>query len=344
MKKRLLITSIVMMLVVAVALSTATYAWFTSNVQVTANTITMTAGTSQSSALGIEWTASNQEAGDPLFNAHYTTDIDSVAPATYITTLAQAGGFQPAAPVLLDTISDQSAPVFKTAFVNAQGEFKSNGNTTEVYRFANYENAAAATSASDTYSNLIHVANLAQSGSQTLYLTASITQHFEATTAVEIANTATYTYYNANKEAITPTNGEALGAAGYKVETAKDGSALVRIAVYEVTGTSPSEAYTYKGLLGKTAAVDGDEDGNPDPNTVEGAIEIGDDAIDLITACTTTELNLGSIAAQSDKAYAIYVWLDGAAFDEAQSLKTADISLTFSTAKVSGGAVAEING
>ena len=35
MKKRLLITSIVMMLVVAVALSTATYAWFTSNAGVT---------------------------------------------------------------------------------------------------------------------------------------------------------------------------------------------------------------------------------------------------------------------------------------------------------------------
>ena len=55
MKKRLLITSIVMMLVVAVALSTATYAWFTSNDAVTATTVTLTAESSSGAALGIAW-------------------------------------------------------------------------------------------------------------------------------------------------------------------------------------------------------------------------------------------------------------------------------------------------
>ena len=55
MKKRLLITSIVMMLVVAVALSTATYAWFTQNATVSASTITLTADTNQAPALGIGW-------------------------------------------------------------------------------------------------------------------------------------------------------------------------------------------------------------------------------------------------------------------------------------------------
>ena len=58
MKKRLLITSIVMMLVVAVALSTATYAWFTSNDSVTASTINLTAAVSDDAALGIGWTGS----------------------------------------------------------------------------------------------------------------------------------------------------------------------------------------------------------------------------------------------------------------------------------------------
>jgi len=55
MKKRLLLTSIVMMLVVSVALSTATYAWFTSNAQVTASTVTLTAESSGGTALGIGW-------------------------------------------------------------------------------------------------------------------------------------------------------------------------------------------------------------------------------------------------------------------------------------------------
>ena len=55
MKKRLLITSIVMMLVVAVALSTATYAWFTSNATVSASQVTLTADSASGTALGIGW-------------------------------------------------------------------------------------------------------------------------------------------------------------------------------------------------------------------------------------------------------------------------------------------------
>ena len=88
MKKRLLITSIVMMLVVAVALSTATYAWFTSNNSVSATSITMTASTSESAALAIAWVPTG--AGDPTFGNYITTGaIDSsttkfgpVAPTT----------------------------------------------------------------------------------------------------------------------------------------------------------------------------------------------------------------------------------------------------------------------
>ena len=273
-----------MMLVVAVALSTATYAWFTSNTSVTAETITMTAGTSQSTALGIEWSAGT--AGD-TFNAHYGTTITSVTPSL----LAPAvGGFQPAAPVELDVAT---APVFKTAYVNAQGEFQSDGSTTNVYRFANYKDSATAEENSATYSNLIHVANLAQAGNApNVYLVASITG---------------------------------------------DAAALVRIAVYEVVTTTEPAAttYTYKGLLSATPAED---------DTAEGAIESGDTAADLLTATSTAELNLGTLAAQTDKAYAIYVWLDGAAFDEASSNNTATIGLTFSTAKTSVGDVAEING
>ena len=332
MKKRLLITSIVMMLVVAVALSTATYAWFTSNVQVTANTITMTAGTSNSSALGIQWTKA--PSAGATFNAHYTTDINSVSPAAYITFLNQEGGFQPAAPLLLDTISTHAAPTFYTAYVNAQGEFQADGEATDVYRFANYvdETAAAAVQPDgDTYSNLIHVANLAQSGPQTLYLTATITGTVVATTAGEEVVSG-YTYYNSNKVALDPQPAveSTLAAAGYKVQNSTDASALVRVAVYEVSGAN----YTYKGLLGKTAGTN---------NTAHGQITGGQAASGRLTASTTTELKLGTIEAQEDKAYAVYVWLDGAAFDEAQSLKTAEIALNFSTAKTSNGTVTEIN-
>ena len=92
MKKRLLITSIVMMLVVAVALSTATYAWFTSNANVTATTLSMTAAINEAPALEISYV--NTE-------------------GTWLTTIAATsdtpeGGFKPAAPETL-TLADPTA-------------------------------------------------------------------------------------------------------------------------------------------------------------------------------------------------------------------------------------------
>ena len=83
MKKRLLITSIVMMLVVAVALSTATYAWFTSNASVTASSITMTATTSTAPALGIGW--ENGEAGSAIELGGSASGVSPMVPATLYT-------------------------------------------------------------------------------------------------------------------------------------------------------------------------------------------------------------------------------------------------------------------
>ena len=263
MKKRLLITSIVMMLVVAVALSTATYAWFTSATEVTATSINMTAGTSQSSALGIAW-------AQGASNSDYGTTITAAAPSTN-----QTGGFQPAAPVQLNVAT---APVFKTQYIDAQGKFKGAGLDTAVYRYTE-----------DVQSNpseLIYVANLAASGAQTVYLTATI----EGT-----------------------------------------GAALARIAVYEVNNTT----FTYKGLLSATPAEN---------DTAEGAITgTSQSASSLLTADSAAELNLGSFAAQGSKAYAIYIWLDGATFNEAESGKVASVALAFSTIKTSQGTVTEIN-
>ena len=86
MKKRLLITSIVMMLVVAVALSTATYAWFTSSASVTANTLTMVAAINEDSALEISYT-NTEEFGNWL------TTIEASSPAS-------STKFEPAAAII----------------------------------------------------------------------------------------------------------------------------------------------------------------------------------------------------------------------------------------------------
>ena len=83
MKKRLLITSIVMMLVVAVALSTATYAWFTSSNAVQASSVTLTANTSDSTSLGIGWAGG--AAGSELTVALTNEGIDPMAPVDLTT-------------------------------------------------------------------------------------------------------------------------------------------------------------------------------------------------------------------------------------------------------------------
>ena len=79
MKKRLLITSIVMMLVVAVALSTATYAWFTSNDTVSATTVSFTAATSEADSIAIAWTG-NSAPGTTLSAATAGTTMQPMVP------------------------------------------------------------------------------------------------------------------------------------------------------------------------------------------------------------------------------------------------------------------------
>ena len=88
MKKRLLITSIVMMLVVAVALSTATYAWFTSNARVDATSMTLKASTSSATALGIGWAGG--DAGTSI-EANISGTLQPMAPDTLTPGTTKAG-------------------------------------------------------------------------------------------------------------------------------------------------------------------------------------------------------------------------------------------------------------
>ena len=109
MKKRLLITSIVMMLVIAVALSTATYAWFTSSATVSASSVTLTAATNNAAALGIGWT------GGTAGTAIETT---------------KSGTLSPMCPEALVPGTTLSTVNFKTATIKKEGgvdQFKTVG-------------------------------------------------------------------------------------------------------------------------------------------------------------------------------------------------------------------------
>ena len=106
MKKRLLITSIVMMLVVAVALSTATYAWFTSNTTVTVNSLTLTAATMDADAIMISKTANNEG---------LTNVVDFTT---------QSGTLYPSTPNAATALTAPAAASFANLEVNGKGEAK----------------------------------------------------------------------------------------------------------------------------------------------------------------------------------------------------------------------------
>ena len=110
MKKRLLITSIVMMLVVAVALSTATYAWFTSNAGVTASSITMIAESNAGASIGIAW------------------GTDQLASAITAKAPAEGTKFAPMAPATCEEGVTAVGVQFQTATIKSSGgEYVFNG-------------------------------------------------------------------------------------------------------------------------------------------------------------------------------------------------------------------------
>lgn len=66
MKKSMFITTILMVVLLVVAISTATLAWFSSNNTVTAEQATMTAATSSDASIGIGWTVDAAKASDAI--------------------------------------------------------------------------------------------------------------------------------------------------------------------------------------------------------------------------------------------------------------------------------------
>ena len=112
MKKRLLITSIVMMLVVAVALSTATYAWFTSNASVTASTVSFTAATSDEDSIAIAW-AGNTNPGTSITAATAGVNMNPMVPTA--PTIGSTTSTAFAASFTTGTLySDAGTPTFNT--------------------------------------------------------------------------------------------------------------------------------------------------------------------------------------------------------------------------------------
>ena len=174
MKKRLLITSIVMMLVVAVALSTATYAWFTNSSSVTASSVTLSAATMDSAAIMISKADNNTGLSNLV-------SLDSLTDALYPATPNAANTLTAANPTFanLEIQGDGSATVkplpsntqsFYTDTVYVYNKGASSATLTITINLA-YGTAAADEEAAKS----LRIAILEQVGSSTSNATAHAT-------------------------------------------------------------------------------------------------------------------------------------------------------------------------
>ena len=167
MKKRLLITSIVMMLVVAVALSTATYAWFTSNNSVTASSITMTATSSNTASLAIAWVPAGENPV-PTYSSSIESDV--------VSTL-----FSPAAPTTITAATTLANFTFGSSTIktiNGLNYFNADGG--EVVTASTSGNRAYLWTGLAGTSTTIRLKNMSSTQtSRAVWVTASISDNDE---------------------------------------------------------------------------------------------------------------------------------------------------------------------
>ena len=337
MKKRLLITSIVMMLVVAVALSTATYAWFTQNASVTASTVTMTAGTADGQSISIGWLGSEIKgttlsavAGDPLQPMAPTTNLSGTNAGVY------------------NADTNSTGAQFSGALVDLSKNFVANGTIRNPYTWT--ANSADFNSVTAFYINN-------DSNSQPVSINVAINSITNNATHGPVALTdgtllegsnkvyyrydstsGTYTELVANTD-YTPNVskvGDAAGAtnndtalASGTIFATKGVADYVRVAIFATVDQSAAldtvvgTNYTFKGMLAKSNSA----------TTVYGPISQGNAASALSTMTSDADNSvqvIGTLAPLHRVYVIVKVWLDGAAFTEHESNQAADVSLTFS--------------
>ena len=302
MKKRLLITSIVMMLVVAVALSTATYAWFTSNTSVTASTVTMTANTSTAQALGIGW---DGEAASNTLVFTGTLTVDPMVPTALVNDTTTSG------------VQFYSSTI-KT--VAGHSVFNSNGDARTPFTFNN--------GSEESLKSAFYVKNLSTANSVT---NVQVQANIESSTAVYVKTTDTAisvgkTYYT--KEAGEPATYTEVAepvlasiGAYYEKYEATD---LIRVAIFK-RATAGSGDYVLKGVISNTS---GDAACNGTITAGNSAETTGTGALDFATT-TVDYIDLGGLDSLQQMDLIAKVWLDGYEFNDDFAGAAATVGLTF---------------
>ena len=328
MKKRLLITSIVMMLVVAVALSTATYAWFTSNAYVSASTVTMTAATNEADSIFIKWDTGTYGKDITTTQSYGGNVLKPIIPneiEVNQTTLG-AGDHQ---------ITFQTAQLETVASVST---FKEVGSAAGVY---------FASSSSDTPASkdVIFVKNTSTANVvYNIKVTATFTPNYIACEAGELA-VAGYTYY-ADGTGTALESQPALGAdvtGKYKACVE-----LVRVGIFtkDLTAAGANDTssdYILRGILANSASATyfgtiangySQEDFKNSANKVTGDVDFRNNTKTATAGATGFNIcydggSLHTLAAQGEVEIKVLMWLDGEALNDNTQGAIANVALRF---------------
>ena len=340
MKKRLLITSIVMMLVVAVALSTATYAWFTSNARVEASSVTMTAAISDADSIGISWVNSgfgtSITATGPANTARFVPaaiadNVTTGTPTEYADTLwssstiFQEGGknYFNSGDIMnaIDTATNNKMVAYTWQDDNSHKDFYINNPSTANDITDLYIHADVVGKATD----FIRIAVFKENTTSSEFELAAILAGKYVYTPATGKYDSSKTYYDATGAELNVTSyvdGETDLPADTFTRADRSSSANVAVGVVE----APNGAINPATTKGVTSA-----DTSADPATWGTHYCIKEGTVNAVGS-----ISLGALAHQGVMHLKVVIWMDGTALNDstagtAENAKASSITLTFST-------------
>ena len=308
-----------MMLVVAVALSTATYAWFTSNATVKASNVQLTAAVNDNAAIGIAWLGSSASK-NPLVAAN-GTDLMPMVPASYTvgTTLDSAMGY---ASSTVYTDNNGSTYKFNAAGTSETPYIWNDGAETPVQTF--YIRNLSQTTAVDVTIKVLIFDKMTQLDDDATLEAGK--QYYKLVDGI-------YTLMVAGAEGdytadtSTPTD---LEYNVYTPNTTSDVTSLVRVAVF--TCDTENGDYVLSNVFTEAGGTAGSENvsaGTIEANALTTSVQNTKTSIAQNTA-TALKTNL---AGATNVYVRVHVWLDGDGFVDVLGGGQANVALVFDAAK-----------
>lgn len=327
MKKSMLVTTVMMVVLLVVALSTATFAWYTSNTQVTSTATTIASAEAADANLEFVW----KNGSAYVYNG---TSI----------TFSTGSSIHPMVPTAIPKNTDTSMG-FIGATVNSAGTTFTSASAPQTAWTQQYASTATET---------VYTVTTAQPSNWATHYTTYYTR--EGTTPnfvynkLQVQETAPTwvadTYYSMTATTADPfgvpsgstitelfiANRATSGTSGdLKIEatianvTGTTLAAALRIAVFFQAGET--ESATYKGTLASAAAgVNFATNGSWAANSVVSE-QIGANGY-----TSTTSVTIGEIPANTESTLLLYVWFDGSMLGNANAGGTASFALTVSKA------------